>query len=172
MGSLKTHKDMYIYNTYTKLSEEWKSIKSSQPYGTGQGRIYTIQGDKIHAQYTQYEDFGDWSLPEQTLFFVPKTFPCLVGYQVFFYRSDGRTTFDPTIYYITDSGGAGNIPLPIYDDSFGQYVFKKQLRISSSGRTFVDEGGHTTVVDGVEFYYQPIIYSTSNGIIKLVSGYV
>lgn len=170
MGSLKTYNDMSIYNTYTKLSEEWKSIKSSQPYETGQGRTYTIQGDKIHAQYTQNEQFGEWSLPEQTLFFVPKTFPCLVGYQVFFYRSDERTTFDPTIYYIRD--GDGDIPLPIYDDSFGQYVFKKQLRISSSQTTIVDEGGHTTVVDGVEFYYQPIIYSTSNGIIKLVSGYV
>lgn len=170
MGSLKTYNDMSIYNTYTKLSEEWKSIKSSQPYGTGQGKTYTIQGDKIHSQYTQYEHFGEWTLPEQTLFFVPKTFPCLIGYQVFFYRSDGVTTFDPSAYYVQDADG--DIPLPIYSDSFGQHVFKKQLRISCPRTTIVDENGNTTVVDSIEFYYQPIFYSTSNGIIKLVSGYV
>lgn len=170
MSSLKTYNDMSIYNTYTKLSEEWKSIKSSQPYETGQGRTYTIQGGKIHSEHIQYEDSDSWVVREQTLFFVPKTFPCLIGYQVFFYRSDGMTTFDPSTYLVREGGG--DIPLPVYSDLFGQYVFKKQLSITSSQTTIIDGSGNTTVIDGVEFYYQPIIYSTSNGIIKLVSGYV
>lgn len=171
MGTLKTYNDMSIYNTYTRLSEEWKSIKSNQRYGTTQGRTYTIDYGKIQSVYV---DNGDgthyYEIDNKTLLFIPKKFPCLIGYQVFFYLSDGMTTFNPNDYFIRDSDG--EVPMPWYSPDYGQYIFKKQLSILSSGIYLEYPDGSTSTIPPVNFLYEPVIYSTSDGIIKVVDGYV
>lgn len=171
MGTLKTYNDMSIYNTYTRLSEEWKSIKSDQRYGTTQGRTYTIDYGKIQSVYSEYGDgIKSYRLENKTLLFIPERFPCLTGYQVFFYLSDGITTFDPSSYLIQD--GDGDVPRPWYSPDYGQYIFKKHLSISSIEMTSINPDGSTVVTPPVNFLYEPVIYSTSDGIIKVVDGYV
>lgn len=171
MGTLKTYNDMSIYNTYTRLSEEWKSIKSDQRYGTTQGRTYTIDYGKIQSVYKEYSGgIKSYRLESKTLLFIPQRFPCLTGYQVFFYLSDGVTTFDPSSYLIQD--GDGDVPRPCYSPDYGQYIFKKQLSISSIEMTTTNPDGSTVVTPPVNFLYEPVIYSTSDGIIKVVDGYV
>ena len=171
MGTLKTYNDMSIYNTYTRLSEEWKSIKSDQRYGTTQGRTYTIDYGKIQSVYSEYSGgIKSYRIENKTLLFIPQRFPCLTGYQVFFYLSDGRTTFDPSDYVIQDANG--DVPLPCYSSDYGQYIFKKQLSITSIEMTSTNPDGSTVVTPPVNFLYEPVIYSTSDGIIKVVDGYV
>ena len=171
MGTLKTYNDMSIYNTYTRLSEEWKSIKSDQRYGTTQGRTYTIDYGKIQSVYGEYSDgIQSYRLENKTLLFIPEKFPCLTGYQVFFYLSDGITTFDPSDYLIQDADG--DVPLPWYSSDYGQYVFKKRLSIVSAEVVMQNPDGSFSTLPPVNFLYEPVIYSTSNGIIKVIDGYV
>lgn len=152
MGSLKTYNDMSIYNTYTKLSEEWKSIKSSQNYALSQFKVFENWSDYISVTQTYSTAVGPMT-NEVHITFYPDVSPCFMRPYVKYYNSAYQE--------FTPGGYSGLMTTPyMLVSSNGQFTYHKDFNKDS---IFFSENWNDYPT---QFYVKFGVIATCKGIFK------
>lgn len=153
MGSLKTYNDMSIYNTYTKLSEEWKSIKSSQNYALSQFKVFENWSDYVSVTQTSGGIVSGPISNEVHITFYPDVSPCFMRPYVKYYTS--------TYQEFTPGGYSGLKQTPYMSvSSNGQFTYHKDfdrdsIRFSANSNDYP-----------AQFYVKFCVIATCKGIFK------